>query len=228
MSKKQDIPPTEKDTPLEFVENETATQKAAEAEASDSASDTASDVEPVAKPEAAPAPVDPAKELQEQLLRLRADFENFRKRTRKEKEEWTQRSLEHVFEDLLTVLDHFELGIKNAEDMKVTPEVVQGFSMVQHQLKSILGKWGLSAVDADGQKFDPSLHEAISQVPSPEIPADHVLAMTRRGYKLGERLLRPAQVVVSQGPPEEAVAETDAASDEKNPDEVSATSGEET
>ncbi|MCC5849679.1 MAG: nucleotide exchange factor GrpE [Verrucomicrobia bacterium] len=162
---------------------------------------------------------DPAEELKSQLLRLRADFENFRKRTRREKEEWTTRSLEHVCGDLLTVLDHFELGLKNAEDLKVAPEVIKGFALVNEQLKAVLGKYGLSPVNAE-EAFDPNLHEAISYVASPEVPADHVLAMTRRGYKLGERLLRPAQVVVSQGPPEPVATEepteneVDAASEE--------------
>ncbi len=160
--------------------------------------------------EAAPEPTpDPAEELKGQLLRLRADFENFRKRTRREKEEWTIRSLEHVCGDLLTVLDHFELGLKNAEDLNVAPEVIKGFALVNDQLKSVLGKYGLSPVNAE-EAFDPNLHEAISYVASPEVPADHILAMTRRGYKLGERLLRPAQVVVSQGPPEAEASEASA------------------
>lgn len=149
-------------------------------------------------PEPEPAP-DPAEELRDQLLRLRADFENFRKRTRREKEEWTLRSLENICGDLLPVLDSFELGLKNAGSQEISADVLKGFEMVQSQLRSVLGKYGLEAVNADEAKFDPNLHEAISHVPSPEVPPDHVLAMTRRGYTLGGRLLRPAQVVVSQG-----------------------------
>lgn len=149
-------------------------------------------------PEPEPAP-NPADELRDQLLRLRADFENFRKRTRREKEEWTLRSVENICGDLLPVLDSFELGLKNAGSQDISNDVLKGFEMVQSQLRSVLGKYGLEAVNADEQKFDPNLHEAISHVPSPEVPPDHVLAMTRRGYTLGGRLLRPAQVVVSQG-----------------------------
>jgi molecular chaperone GrpE len=148
--------------------------------------------------------VDPLKDMQEQLLRLRADFENFRKRTRREKEEWTARSLEHICGDLLAVLDSFELGLKNAADVGVAGDLLKGFALVQGQLLSILGKYNLTALDAENAKFDPNLHEAIAHVPSPEVPAEHVVAMTRRGYKLGERLLRPCQVVVSQGAPEAA------------------------
>lgn len=152
----------------------------------------------------APEPVDPLKEMQEQLLRLRADFENFRKRTRREKEEWTVRSLENICGDLLAVLDSFELGLKNAADHGVAEDILKGFALVQGQLLSILGKYNLTALDAENAKFDPNLHEAIAHVPSPEIPAEHVVAMTRRGYKLGGRLLRPCQVVVSQGGAEAA------------------------
>jgi molecular chaperone GrpE len=154
-----------------------------------------------------PEPVDPLKDMQEQLLRLRADFENFRKRTRREKEEWTVRSLENICGDLLAVLDSFELGLKNAADHGVAEDILKGFALVQGQLLSILGKYDLTALDAENAKFDPNLHEAIAHVPSPDVPAEHVVAMTRRGYKLGERLLRPCQVVVSQGAPEAPVEE---------------------
>lgn len=189
-----DVLPTDVDTEV-LVETEEA---AAEVEAVTA--------EPVPEPEPVPA-ADPVKDLQEQLLRLRADFENFRKRTRREKEEWTVRSLEHICGDLLPVLDSFELGLKNAGDLKLSEDVLKGFVLVREQLRNVLGKYGLSDVDAENQAFDPNLHEAIAQVPSPEIAAGQVMAMTRRGYKLGERLLRPAQVVVSQGAPETAAAE---------------------
>lgn len=165
---------------------------------------TVEEVAAEAVPEPEAAPVDPLREMQEQLLRLRADFENFRKRTRREKEEWTVRSLEHICGDLLAVLDSFELGLKNAADHGVAEDILKGFALVQGQLLSILGKYNLTALDAEQAKFDPNVHEAIAHVPSAEVPAEHVVAMTRRGYKLGDRLLRPCQVVVSQGVPEEA------------------------
>jgi len=167
------------------------------------------------------AAVDIAKDLQDQLLRLRADFENFRKRTRREKEEWTVRSLEHICGDLLPVLDSFELGLKNAADLRLSGDVLKGFNLVREQIRNVLGKYGLSDVDAEKQDFDPNLHEAIAQVPSPEVPAGAVMAMTRRGYKLGERLLRPAQVVVSMGAPEpEPEPEPEAASEAETADAV--------
>ena len=140
--------------------------------------------------------------LEQQLLRLQADFENFRKRTRREKEEWTQRSIERVVEDLLSVLDNFELGLSNAEQNDLQEGVLQGFRMVQEQMNTILGKYGLKPVDALGEAFDPNLHEAVTHMPSADTPEDHVFAQTRRGYFLGEKLLRPTQVVVSSGAPD--------------------------
>ncbi len=143
--------------------------------------------------------VDPTAELQSQLLRLRADFENFRKRTRKEKEEWSQRCLENVCSDLLTVLDHFDLGLQNSQGS--VEDVVKGFSLVREQLGSVLGKYGLQEVNVEEAVFDPNWHEAITQMPSADIDEGKVVAITRTGYRLGERLLRPTQVVVSSGAP---------------------------
>lgn len=132
-----------------------------------------------------------------QYLRLRADFDNFRKRTRREKEEWTQRCLENLCSDLLTVLDHYDLGLENATD--IGEETLKGFQMVRDQLGSTLGKYGLAPVEVEGGAFDPNRHEAITHMPSTEVPEGDVVAMTRKGYLLGNRLLRPAQVVVSAG-----------------------------
>lgn len=138
--------------------------------------------------------------LQGQLLRLRADFDNYRKRTEREKGEWTHRANERLVDDILPVLDTFELALADAEQREASEDVVQGFRMVQTMLLTALGKHGLQAVDASGEAFDPNFHEAISRMASDDIEADHVLAQTRRGYRMGEKLVRPAQVVVSTGP----------------------------
>lgn len=148
----------------------------------------------------APPAEDPEEESYKiQYLRLRADFDNFRKRTRREKEEWTQRCLENLCTDLLTVLDHFDLGIANSEGKEFTEDTLKGFTLVRSQLGSTLGKYGLSPIEATEGTFDPNVHEAITHIPSPEVQEDEIVAMTRKGYKLGTRLLRPAQVVVSSG-----------------------------
>lgn len=146
-----------------------------------------------------------------QYLRLRADFDNFRKRTRREKEEWTQRCLENLCTDLLTVLDHYDLGLENSRD--VSEETLKGFQMVRDQLGTALGKYGLKPLVAEEGAFDPNLHEAITHMPSTEVPEGDVVAMTRKGYQLGNRLLRPVQVVVSAGGGEEAPADENSESE---------------
>jgi len=141
-------------------------------------------------------PGDALAELQNRLLRLQADFDNFRKRTRREKETWNRQAQEYIVLELLTVLDHFELALKDAE----SSESHAGFQMIFDQLTTVLKKFGVSAVQAEGEAFNPEHHEAISQTPSDELAAGQVLAQTRKGYVMGDKLIRPTQVVVSQGP----------------------------
>lgn len=148
-------------------------------------------------------------DFKDQYLRLRADFENFRKRTRKEKEEWTQRSLDRLTLDLLKVLDSFDLGIENSKGKEFTADTLKGFELVRGQLASTLGSYGLQEVAVGEGGFDPNLHEAIVHMPSAEVPEGQIVAVTRKGYQMGTRLLRPTQVVVSAGAPEAATAEVE-------------------
>lgn len=166
--------------------------------------------EPRAEPAKDAAPAEPAAaasqpptetdQLKDRLLRLQADFDNFRKRTAREKAEWTQRAAEDLVTELLPVIDHFELGLRTAREHKAEDSVVGGFQLVFDQLMGVLTKAGLKVIDAEGETFDPHQHEAVTHMPSDTIPADRVIAQTRRGYRLGEKLLRAAQVVVSSGP----------------------------
>ncbi len=150
----------------------------------------------------APTPATPAEAevLKDRLLRLQADFDNYRRRTLREKAEWSVTATEGLVRDLLPVLDHFELGLKTSAERPTDAAVRDGFRMVHDQLMAVLRKAGLSPVDAHESSFDPHLHEAVSHVASDEHPADAIVAQTRRGWKLGDRLLRPVQVVVSSGP----------------------------
>ncbi len=141
-----------------------------------------------------------ASALQDRLLRLQADFENFRRRTQRERAEIGQAAVEGLAFELLPVIDHFEMGMKTAIEHQTHPAVVDGFRLVYDQLIGALAKSGLQPVDVEGQPFDPSICEAVSMTPSAEVPADTVLAQTRRGYRLGSKLLRAPQVVVSSGP----------------------------
>ena len=146
---------------------------------------------------AAPSELD---QLKERLLRLQADFDNFRKRTERHHKDVCERATESVMTDMLPVLDHFELGLRTAEEHGVEPTVIQGFQMVYDQLQKALNQAGLSPVETREQPFDPHVHEAVATVPSEESPAGAILAETRRGYRLGGFVLRPAKVIVSNGP----------------------------
>lgn len=137
--------------------------------------------------------------LNDRLLRLQADFDNFRKRTARERSEIRERSLEDLMRDLLPVLDHFELGLSAAEAQKVEASVREGFQLVFDQLRSVLVRFGLAPMETEGTPFDPHLHEAVTMLPSADRPKDSILEETRRGYMLGGRLLRASQVVVSAG-----------------------------
>ena len=108
--------------------------------------------------------------LQMKLLRLQADFDNFRKRTLRERGQIAQRALEDHISELLPVLDHFELGLATAEQHHADRAVIDGFKLVFDQLTAALKKAGLSPIDAEGEMFDPHLHEAATHMPSEEHP----------------------------------------------------------
>ncbi len=139
----------------------------------------------------------------DRYLRSVADLENYRKRAVRDREDAAHRAATRILEDLLPVLDN--LGHALAATKLPTADVKSlagGVEMVAQQLKSALAGHGLAEVAPVGKPFDPNLHEAISQQPSPDIPADHVAAVTRTGYTLNGRLVRAASVVVSTGAPE--------------------------
>jgi len=140
-------------------------------------------------------------ELAGQLLRMQADFDNFRKRVQKERADWLQRANEELAEELLPVLDHFEMGLKTAVEHQTDPAVLEGFKLVYDQLLGVLEKENVTLIDAIGKPFDPHLHEAITYVPSSSVPADSVVDQVRKGYLMGSKLLRAAQVLISSGPP---------------------------
>jgi len=153
-------------------------------------------------------PPPPAREtvLEERILRLQADFDNFRKRTLREREDLYQRANEDIMLELLPVLDHLELAFRAAGDAGVDHPLVKGFALVGEQLQQVLCKFGLLKIGTEGVPFDPNLHEAIQHLPSDSVPENGLIACTRAGYMLGSRLLRAAQVVVSSGA-QEAAAE---------------------
>lgn len=139
------------------------------------------------------------RELESRLQRLQADFDNFRKRMLKERQEVFGRATEGVLSDLLPVLDHLDLAIEAAESHDADERFLEGFQMVGNQLTDTLGKLGLTALEVEGEVFDTNLHEAVGHMPSEFVIEGSIVKQTRRGYRIGERLLRPAQVIVSSG-----------------------------
>jgi molecular chaperone GrpE len=145
-----------------------------------------------------------ADENWERLLRTTADFENFKKRAARERVEAAQYATASLLEKLLPILDNFEMALAAAQ----TPQASQGggaslqagIAMTQQQLKSALADSGLEEIDATGRAFDPALHEAISQQETADVPEGHIVQQVRKGYKLKDRLLRPAAVIVAKKP----------------------------
>lgn len=141
-----------------------------------------------------------ADEHWERLLRVSADLDNYKKRAAREKLESIKFANEKLIEKLIPILDNFEMALAAAKASPATQGVeslIEGVSMIQQRLKTTLTEFGLEEVDASGQVFDPNFHEAVSQMQSAEVPEGHVLQQMRKGYKLKERLLRPASVVVA-------------------------------
>jgi len=195
-----------------------------DAKPSDEATPAPSEASAPATPPAAPdAPAaEPAKAasealelaaLKERYTRLMADFDNFRKRQTREREEWIKRANEELLGDLLPVVDHLELALgKNADP---SDPFSAGVKMVYDQFIALLERNGVTPIDAKGQPFNPSYHEALSQMSSATVPANEVIDQFRRGWLLAGRLLRPAQVIVSAGAPdpEQAASENESVSD---------------
>lgn len=129
-------------------------------------------------------------------MRTAADLENFRKRSAREREESLRYANQSLLEELLPILDNFEMGMQAAGQEKDSMIYV-GMEMVRKQLDEFLGNQGVTEVPAEGSDFDPNRHDAVSQEEGGE--EGKVLRVTRRGYMLRDRLLRPASVVVSKG-----------------------------
>jgi len=150
---------------------------------------------------------DPVAGLQADLNRFRdlamrsqADFENYKKRCAREKEEAIKYANTSLLEKLVSIVDHFELGLEAARGELEKSPIYSGMNLVLKQLQDFLAENGLQPIEAVGQEFDPNLHEAIAREPSDEVPEGAVIRQTRRGYRLKDRLLRPSAVVVSSGP----------------------------
>lgn len=132
-------------------------------------------------------------------LRSQADFENFRKRSIREKEDAVKFANASFLERLIPICDNFELGLNAARGSAESSAILAGMDMVSKQLTDFLQSSGVEAVNAEGQPFDPNVHEAVAQEASDIVPENVVIRQLRRGYKMRERLIRPSTVVVSKG-----------------------------
>ena len=143
-----------------------------------------------------------ADENWERLLRTTADFDNFKKRAAREKQEAIKFANEGLLQKLLPVLENLDMAL--AATQAARPEDGQslqsGVNMISQQLKNVLAEAGLEELDALGKPFDPNLHEALMQKETSDVPEGQVVQQLRKGYKFRDRLLRPAGVVVAKQP----------------------------
>jgi molecular chaperone GrpE len=138
--------------------------------------------------------------MREQLLRIAADFDNFRKRSRKEIEEVRRRAIEDTLREVLPVVDNLERAVDAISDTTEVAAVVDGVHMVLRGFEDIASRLGLRRVPAVGQQFDPTCHDAMQQEETDEHAPGTIVSEVVPGYYLGERLLRPAMVVVARPP----------------------------
>jgi molecular chaperone GrpE len=143
-----------------------------------------------------------AKEHWDTLLRTTADFENFKKRAARERQDAVKFANESLLQKLIPILDTFDMALTAATNAKEgTAQSLQtGVSMILSQFRNTLTEAGLEEIDAAGKPFDPNFHEAVSQQETVDVPEGHVAQQLRRGYKLKDRLLRPATVIVAKKP----------------------------
>jgi molecular chaperone GrpE len=147
--------------------------------------------------------------FKDMALRTQADFENYRKRAAKEKEDSIRFANLALLERLLPIIDNFELGLAaakialekdSAKGDSTATALINGMSMVQKQLEDFLREQGVEVIDSVGKPFDPHIHEALGHQPCDTTPEGHVVRELRRGYKLRDRLLRPSNVFVASSP----------------------------
>lgn len=152
----------------------------------------------------APSPLDTLAvenaRLRETCARALADFDNYRRRAAREKEDLRKFAIQNLVEDLIPILDNLAIGLAAAGKHPEAEPVTAGFRMIAAQIKSVLEQNGLAEINPAGAPFDPNAHESVSQTPHDTIPDHHVAAVLRVGYRIYDRLVRPATVVLSSGP----------------------------
>ena len=187
------------------MSDEKATENGAKHPPADAAPNSADEPTPAAP---STPPEDPlaraqaeATRLKDQLLRLAADFDNFKKRSRKEMDDLSKIARENVLRELLPVFDNLERATSHASGATDMKALTDGISMVTRQFVDTLGKLGIERVPALGLPFDPAVHEAVQHLETAEHAPGTVAMELQAGYKLGDRVIRPAMVVVAKPAP---------------------------
>ena len=144
-------------------------------------------------------PEEGLQELNDKYLRLYAEFETYKRRVNKDKEELIKYGNEDLLNELLPIIDSLELALKHASD-DVSDGIVQGVEITLKELNKTLEKFGLKPIEADGRHFDPSVHHAMTQVERDDVEDNTVVEEFRKGYMLKEKVLRPSLVAVSKKP----------------------------
>jgi molecular chaperone GrpE len=140
-------------------------------------------------------------EANEKYLRLYAEFENYKKRVTRDKEELIKYGNESLLYELLPAIDHLEMALKHASN-DVSSGLVQGVEITLKELTKTLDKFGLTSIEAEGKPFDPNIHHAMSQVENDDVEENTVFEEFRKGYMFQGKVLRPSLVAVSKKPPE--------------------------
>jgi len=137
-------------------------------------------------------------ELYDRLLRKQAEFDNYKKRIERERSEYIQFASAELMRELLNAMDSFDLAIHNASsDSGASDNMLQGLDLIYKQFQDTLARFGLKAIEARGQNFDPNLHQAVSTIPADDVAENTVVDELRKGYMLNGRLLRPSMVSVA-------------------------------
>jgi molecular chaperone GrpE len=144
----------------------------------------------------------------DQHVRLQAEFENFRRRSLKEKQDGLKFGHQNLVKDLLSTVDNLERALEHGaqNDGPDGQGILDGVELVHREILGALAKHAVTEIDAQGKPFDPAVHEAMGQVPSEEVAVNTVLQVLQKGYVIHDRMLRPARVLVSRAPAEQAAS----------------------
>ena len=139
----------------------------------------------------------------DKYLRAYAELENFKKRSRREKEEWKRFANEVLIKELLSVLDNLEMALSHSENENAYKALKEGLELTLKGFKDILLRAGLKPIKTEGERFDPHFHEALGEREDENVEAGMIIEELQKGYMFNDRLLRPAKVIVSKGKPDQ-------------------------